>query len=149
MLPYLCRKVLQDAVLVDAMLFAQLQQQYVTTLLSLSVQVCMRLVQQQSTFFQNSDPIWFPHWPTCNVMISRGIAAACPQGARLGHPAPTGFRYMPVGGVSGSDLDQRVPNWLLYMSSCQSVLIGDLGAGSLDRVQEWHAGRFPARLLRV
>ena len=25
------------------------------------------------TFLQNSDPIWFPHWPTCNVMISLGI----------------------------------------------------------------------------
>ena len=25
------------------------------------------------TFRQNSDPIWFPHCPTCSVMISRGI----------------------------------------------------------------------------
>lgn len=24
--------------------------------------------------FQNSMPIWFPHCPTCNVMISRGIS---------------------------------------------------------------------------
>ena len=23
--------------------------------------------------FQNSEPIWFPHWPSCKVMISRGI----------------------------------------------------------------------------
>ena len=107
MLTYLCGKVLQNAVLVDAMLFAQLQQQYVSTFVSQSVRFYMHL-QQQSTFFQNSDPIWFPHWPTCNVMISRGIAAGYPQGALLRHSDP-GLMYVPAWRCAGRDLDQRVP----------------------------------------
>ena len=41
--------------------------------------------RRRRTCFQNSVPIWLPHWPTCSVMISRGMAAR-PRAARARAP---------------------------------------------------------------
>lgn len=37
----------------------------------------------QRTFFQNSDPIWLPHCPTCNVIISRGMSKVADQAMKF------------------------------------------------------------------
>jgi hypothetical protein len=39
------------------------------------------------TFFQNSLPTWLPHWPTCKLMISRGMLLPVCARLRLVGPA--------------------------------------------------------------
>jgi hypothetical protein len=52
------------------------QQKHVLVIsIEVRITVCVLGQLCMLTFLQNSDPIWLPHWPTCNVMISRGMPA--------------------------------------------------------------------------
>ena len=46
---------------------------------------------------QNFQPIWFPHWPTCNVMISRGILASMWVPSQRDDGAKVGCQGLPMG----------------------------------------------------
>lgn len=101
--PHLCGKVLQHAILADAVLQAQLRskhkQQHRQHRRIACVSCCRRArvgvglractpmraagAAPAPTLRQNSLPTWLPHCPTCRLMISRGMAAAaCAQLSR-------------------------------------------------------------------
>ena len=84
-----------------------------------------------SRCFQNSVPTWLPHWPTCSVMISRGIlASSALRALRSGPPLELDFIYNLDFGKNG--WFAKLGSWIDRNSATRSRRRAALPRGTWD-----------------